>query len=63
MNIITRSELARLTSGELSGVFARISREVSQAMPGSQEWRAAIISLDNIRREQADRRAVARPRF
>ena len=51
MNIITRSELARLTNAELSGVFARISREVSQAMPGSQEWRAAVISLDNIRRE------------
>ena len=62
MNVITRSELARLTEAELSGVFARITREVSDAKPGSREWHDAVISLDNIRHEKARRRMIVRPK-
>ncbi len=62
MNLVTRIELAQLTDAELSGLFARISREVSQATPGSLEWHSAVISLDNIRHEQAKRRVVIRPK-
>lgn len=53
MNVITRTELAQLTAAELSAMFARIIWEVSQAKPRSLEWHSAVISLDNIRREQA----------
>lgn len=62
MNIITRSTLARLTNAELAEWFARIVKEVSQAKPGSQEWHDAVISLDNIRAEQASRRTIVRPK-
>lgn len=62
MNVITRTELATLTNAELSGLFARISREVSEAKPQSREWHVAVISLENIRHELAERRVIARPK-
>ncbi len=62
MNAITRTELAKLTDAELSGLFARITLEVSQAKPRSLEWHYAVISLENIRHEQAKRRVIIRPR-
>ena len=62
MNLITRTELADLTDAELAALFALISRELSEAKPGSVEWQSGVISLDNIRREQAKRRNAVRPR-
>ena len=56
MNLITRIELREHTDAELAALFALISREFSQAEPGSLEWHGGMISLDNIRREQAKRR-------
>ena len=56
MNFITRMELKEHTDAELAALFALISREFAQAEPGSLEWHGAMISLDNIRREQAKRR-------
>lgn len=60
MNVITRTELAKLTNAELSGLFARISREVSDAKPKSREWYGAVVSLENIRHELAERRVIVR---
>lgn len=62
MNIITRSALAQLTNAELSGLFALVSRELSEAKTQSTEWYGAMISLDNIRHEQAHRRVIVRPK-
>ncbi len=62
MNLITRMELTELTDAELSALFGLISRELSQAKQGSLEWHGGMISLENIRREQAKRRVVIRPR-
>lgn len=62
MNLISRIELTDLTDAELGALFGRISRELSEAIPESLEWRAALISLDNIRHEQARRRAAVKPR-
>jgi len=62
MNLITRMELTDLTDAELSALFDLIVRELSQAQTGSVEWHGAVISLENIRREQAKRRVVIRPR-
>ncbi len=62
MNAITHTEPAKLADTELSGLFARITREVSEAKPRSLEWHYAVISLETIRREQAKRRVVIRPR-
>jgi len=55
-------ELTDLTDAELSALFDLIVRELSQAQTGSVEWHGAVISLENIRREQAKRRVVIRPR-
>jgi hypothetical protein len=62
MNLITRMELTDLTDAELSALFGLIVKEISQAKTGSVEWHGAVISLENIRREQAKRRVVIRPR-
>jgi len=55
-------ELTDLSDAELSGLFGRISRELSQAKPKSVEWQGAMISLESIRHEQAKRRTVLRPK-
>ncbi len=62
MNLITRIELTDLSEAELADLFALISREFAQAEPGSLEWQSCTISLDNIRREQAARRVIVRPK-
>lgn len=61
VNLITRSELRELTEGELAGLFARISRELAHTEEGSVEWHSAMLSLENIRHEQAARRSILRP--
>lgn len=61
MNLITRAELKELTESELAGLFARISRELARTEEGSVEWHSAMLSLDNIRHEQAARRSILRP--
>ena len=62
MNLITRIELTDLTDAELSALFGLIVKELSQAKTGSVEWHGAVISLENIRREQAKRRVIVRPK-
>lgn len=62
MNLITRMELTDHSEAELAALFALISSEFAHAKHGSLEWHGATISLDNIRREQAARRAVTQPR-
>ena len=56
MNLITRIELTDRTDAQVSAMFARITWEVSQAKTRSLEWHSAVISLENIRHEQAKRR-------
>ena len=62
MNLITRIELTDRTDAELAALLALISRELAQAEQGSLEWQGAMISLENIRREQAKRRVIVRPK-
>jgi hypothetical protein len=62
MTLIARTELTYLTGAELAALFALISRELTQAKPGSLEWEEAMMSLENIRREQAKRRGAMQPR-
>jgi len=62
MNFITRTDLTDLSEAELSDLLVLISRELAQAKPGSMEWQSCKISLDNIRREQAARRVIVRPK-
>ena len=61
MNLITRIELKEHTDAELAALFTLLSRELAPMEPGSLEWHGAMISLDNIRREQGLRRQVIRP--
>ncbi len=62
MNFITRMALAEYTDAELAALLALISRELAQAKYGSLEWHGGMISLENIRREQAKRRMIVRPK-
>jgi len=62
MNLITRIELRDRTDAELAALYALISRELAQAEQGSLEWQGAMISLENIRHEQAKRRVIVRPK-
>ena len=62
MNFITRMVLAEYTDAELAALLALISKELAQAKYGSLEWHDGMISLENIRREQAKRRIIVRPK-
>lgn len=62
MILITRMELTDHSEAELVDLFTRISRVLAHAKPGSLEWQIAMLSLENIRREQAARRAIVRPK-
>jgi hypothetical protein len=62
MRIITRSELAHRSQYDLDALRAAVLAEISYATQGSPEWHSAMISLANIRHEQAARKSVPRPR-
>jgi hypothetical protein len=53
--IITPSELQRLGPQELRSLFHKVSQELAQTQPGTQERRETLASLDNIQR------AIAQP--
>jgi hypothetical protein len=62
MRIITRSELAYRSKYDLDAILALVLREISYAWQGSPEWHNAMVSLANIRHEQAARNNIPRPR-
>ena len=62
MRIITRSELAYRSKYDLDALLAVVLEEIANAKQGSPEWQNAMVSLDNIRQEQAARNATWRPR-
>ena len=60
MYLIMRTELTDLTDAELATLLAQISRDVLRVQPLGLQWQNGMMSLDNIRREQAIRRERAR---
>jgi hypothetical protein len=60
-SLITRSELARRTDGELAALFLRVSQGLARLAPGTDAHRKALGSLDNIARERAARARQPRP--
>jgi hypothetical protein len=62
MRIITRTELAYRSKYDLDAILAVVLQEIAYAKQGSPEWHSALVSLDNIRQEQAARNAAPRPR-
>jgi hypothetical protein len=61
MNLLTRTELAHRSKFDLDALFALVLQEITRAEHGSPEWHGAMISLDNIRYEQAARRVIVKP--
>ena len=61
MRVISRTELARRNARELAALYAWVSEEIFDAPYGSQERRNGMISLENIRREQARRNRAPQP--
>ena len=62
MRVITRSELAYRSKYDLDAIYALVMREISHAEQGSPEWHSAMVSLANIRYEQAARKKAPRSR-
>jgi hypothetical protein len=62
MRIITRTELAQRSPRELAALYAWVSHDVLNMRYQSPEWQAGMISLENIRQEQASRKTAPRPR-
>jgi hypothetical protein len=60
MRVISRTELTHRTARELAAMYAWITDEMLRARYLSPEWEAGLLSLENIRREQASRRAKPR---
>lgn len=55
MKLITRSELASLSIGELSGLYRETFNALVRSERGSHERRNALASLENIEREMRAR--------
>lgn len=59
--IISAAELQHLKFEELRALFNKVSRELNNTAPRSQQRRAALASLDNIQRAMAARLATPKP--
>lgn len=63
MRVITRNELAHRSTRELQALYAWVSEEVAAFRYQSPEWHNGLITLQNIRAEQASRKpSPPRPR-
>ena len=62
MRIITRTELAHCSKYDLDALLAVVLQEIADAKQDSPEWHSAMISLANIRHEQAARNVAPRTR-
>lgn len=62
MILLTRTELAHRSKYDLDAILAVVLQEIAHAKQGSPEWHNAMISLENIRHEQAARNVVPRSR-
>jgi hypothetical protein len=62
MRLITRTELAYRSKYDLDALLTAVLQEIAYAKQGSPEWKNAMVSLDNIRQEQAARNLAPRPR-
>lgn len=60
--IFTPAELHRLGYDELRSLFNKVSQELAQAAPGTDERRVALASLETIQRAMAQRLSAPRPK-
>ena len=60
MRVFTRTELTHRSARELAALYAWITDEMLRTRYLSPDWEAGMVSLENIRREQAARRLVPR---
>ena len=61
MRVITRAELAHRSPRELAALYAWVSDQLLNTRYESSEWLIGMITLENIRREQATRSQRPRP--
>lgn len=55
MKLITRFELAAKNTHELHALFRKVSDELAVSTPNTSTRRNALVSLENIQRELAER--------
>ena len=62
MRLITQTELAFRSKYDLDALLSLVLNAIADAQEGSPEWKNAMVSLDNIRQEQAKRYLAPRNR-
>lgn len=63
MRVITHNELVHRSTRELAALYAWVYEEILCVRYGSPEWQNGMLTLENIRSEQAARKsAPPRPR-
>ena len=62
MRLITQTELAYRSKYDLDALLTLALNAIADAQEGSPEWKNAMVSLDNIRQEQAKRYLAPRNR-
>lgn len=60
MRMVLHSELTTLSEGELSALFAQVTRKLVRTEKGSPARRNALATLENINRAQTARLATCR---
>lgn len=60
MRMVLHTELTTLSEGELSALFAQVTRLLARTEKGSPARRNALATLENINLAQAARMAVCR---
>ena len=55
MKLITRFELATKNTHELHALFRKVSNELAASTAHSHKRRNALVSLENVQRELAER--------
>jgi hypothetical protein len=63
MKFIAASELVRRSESELGALLAVWNRALARAKPCSEEWKDALLSVDNIIRERTGRLDRPMPRL
>ncbi len=62
MRLITQTELAYRSKYDLDALLSLVLNAIADTQEGSPEWKNAMVSLDNIRQEQAKRYLAPRNR-
>lgn len=62
MKFVAGSQLIRRSEAELDALFLAFNQTVARTTPFSEEWKDAVLSVDNIISERKRRAGLPAPR-